>query len=1179
MIERNLPTIELLARLKEAGVNLRLDGGTLRLDAPKGFLVGSLREELSVRKAEIVRVLQESARLIDQDVMPLRPVPREGALPLSFAQERLWFLSQLEPDSTAYTIHNSVRLREKFDENAMEQTLGELGRRHETLRTTFGLIDGRPMQTISPDPNLTLEKTDLRFLPPEERIGEAARLAEESSRMPLDLASGPLLRVRVYQLDDKDQVIHLSIHHIISDYWSLGVLWRELAELYRAFSTGKSAQLPDLGVQYADFAACQRKWLQGDVFDRHLAYWREKLGGELAALDLPTDRPRPMIQTHRGAEESLTLSRAHTAGLREFALRDGDSLFMVLLAAFKVLLFRYTAQEDIVLGTPIAGRSRLELEGLIGLFINTVVMRTDLSGNPTFKELLGRVRETALGAYAYQDMPFEKLVERLAPERDMGRTPLFQVFFNHIRAHEDGTGLSASHFEDPWGTGDTAGVENESKFDMTFYVWERPDSVRFTVLYNADLFDACRIATMLEQYKDLLEQIVEKPEERIGRYSLLTFSQRTVLPDPTQPLAERWPGAVHERFAERARNAPHRVALVCGTDTWTYGELERSSNHIAGHLRSKGIRPGDVVAVYAHRSIGLVPALLGILKARAAFLILDSRYPGSRLVKMLEQASPRGWLQMEAAGPIDEGVSEWIDTSGIACRLMVPGAKTGIEHLSGDALPGPDEDRTGPGDTAYVIFTSGTTDQPKGIVGPHGPLAHFLEWHSRKFGFDESERFSMLSGLSHDPLLRDIFTPLWLGATVCIPDPDEMLVPDKLRDWMGSEAITVSHMTPALGRILSEATRGGETGAEVPALRHVFFGGDVLMRRDVERIGKTAPHARCVNYYGTSETPQGIGYHVVDTGAGDHLPGEEIPLGKGIEGVQLLVLNKAGRLAGIGELGEICVRTPYLTSGYLGDEAMTRDRFIQNPFGGTERDRLYRTGDLGRYLPDGSVMFHGRPDSQVSIRGFRVELKEIETILASHLDIRDCAVLTQERGSGERSIVAYVVAGGPGSVVAAKDLRSFLRGSLPDYMIPSSFIQVDEIPLTPNGKVDARQLSRLKPSPVSVDIADDEPLTEMEQLLADTWKEVLSIDSVSVHDNFYEIGGHSLLSIQVISRLERKIGLKVNPREFIYQTLGQMATSIERQKPEAIPLIPEEPRKGGFWHRIRGGRKAAGKEP
>lgn len=1158
MIKTDSNAIKLVGRLRQLGVQLRAENGKLRIDAPKGIIDASLREELTQRKAEILHILNGSVNVTNTAVMPLQRISRDRSLPLSFSQERLWFLHQLEPESAAYNMPRSFRLKGRLEETAIEHAFVALARRHETLRTTFRFVDGQIEQVISPEPTIALEKVDLRELPTEVREAEAKRLAGELSRKALDLASGPLFEIVLYQLDEEDHVLYVNVHHIISDYWSLGIMDREFAELYRAFVAGTPPQLPELSVQYADFAYCQRSWFQGQVLEAYLAYWREKLGGELATLSLPTDRARPSVQTHHGAEECLSLPQDLVDALKDLSRREGVSLFMLLLAVFKLLLSRYAGQEDIVVGTPIAGRNRVETEGLIGFFVNTIVMRTDLSGNPTFVGLLERVRETALGAYAHQDMPFEKIVEELAPQRDLSRTPLFQAFFNHIRVNDELRGLTSEA---------VGGNEREAKFDITMYIWERSDIIHVTALYNADLFDTERIVTLLDQYRNLLKQVAADPEKRIGCYTLLTQSQKERLPDPVVVLAPQWAGAIHEHFSAQARLVPERTAILDPWDTWSYGELEHAANQLARHLCSNGIQPGDVIAVYGHRSACLVLSLLGILKAGAVFLILDSSYPASRLVKMVEQASPRGWLRMEAAGQVADELSACLDASRVGCRLTIPRARKDVENLLQGMSPEPFEKGVAPDDAAYILFTSGTKGLPKGIIGTHRPLAHFMEWHCTQFELDASDRFSMLSGLSHDPLLRDIFAPLWAGATLCIPDSDEMAVPDRLRNWIGTQGITVAHITPALGRLLTEPA--GETVAHMErlsALRYVFFGGDTLTWSHVERVRKLAPEARCVNFYGATETPQAMGYHVVDTQAEDRLQ-ERIPLGKGIEGVQLLVLNAAGGLAGVGELGEIHVRTPYLSKGYLHDEVSTGERFIPNPYAADNNDTVYRTGDLGRYLPDGSVVFYGRADSQVSIRGFRVELKEIERILATHHDIRACTVIARERESENRYLAAYVVSNDTQKVEPVH-LREFLGRHLPDYMIPSAFVQLDGLPLTPNGKIDVKRLLSLERIRTETTPGSEEPLTEMEKIIADIWKKELGLDHISVHDNFFEVGGHSLLSIQVITQLEKRIGLRVNPREFVYQTLGQLSASLERQTPEPTPAEVQE-KKSSIHQTIR----------
>jgi amino acid adenylation domain-containing protein len=1026
--------------------------------------------------------------------------------------------------------------------DALEKTYVELARRHETLRTTFQSTDGHPALRIAAEPNILFETVDLRHLPEVEREAEARRLSAEDARKPFDLTRGPLFRIRLFQIEDEEHVLYSNMHHIISDGWSFGVMAREIAALYTAFIKGKPADLPELPVQYADYALWQRQWLQGEALEAQLTYWKDKLGGELPVLELPTDRPRPAVQTHRGAIESFALPKELSEALQAISRREGVTIFMTLLAAFKTLLCRLTGQADIIVGTPIAGRNRTELEGLIGFFVNTIVMRTDLSGNPIFKELLGRVRETALGAYAYQDMPFEKLVEELAPERDLSRTPLFQVFFNHIVAMGDKaaelSGLEAEvvgRLED-----------RESKFDMTLYVLEGEGGIKLGLVYNTDLFDSWRMGEMLKQYEELLKQIVENPDENILHYSLVTATVKDRLPDPIELLPSQWEDAIHKRFSEQAHVGPDQVAVVDRFDSWTYGELECRSNQLANFLLENAVHPGDVVAIYAHRSASLVWSLLGILKAGAAFLLLDPAYPTQRLIDILQEAKPKAWFQIEAAGELAEELTDNVEAQVANCHLVLPGLASAVKLglLAGYSDKDP-EIVVGPDDLAYLAFTSGTTGEPKGIVGTHGPLSHFLNWHIEKFSLNESDRFSMFSGLSHDPLLRDIFTPLWAGATLCIPEPEKILFPAELISWMSAQRITVAHMTPALSQVFADGARDAESIKEIlSSIRYIFFGGDVLTWRHVEKIKQIAPSAEFVNYYGATETPQAMGYHVVD-GRKKGQFADGIPLGKGIEGVQLLVLNAAGRLAGVGEIAEVHVRTPYLSKGYLNDATLADAKFIGNPYTNTENDRIYKTGDLGRYLPDGRVMFHGRSDRQVSLRGFRIELGEVEATLCLHPSVSEAVVVAREDRPGDKRLVAYVVAAAAESAPSTSVLRAFLQEKLPDYMIPSAFVFLDALPLTANRKVDRRALPVPDERRPDIEASYAAPRSQTERMLADIWAEVLNVEQVGINDNFFDLGGHSLLMIRVLRKLQEIIEQDISMITlFQYPTIGSLSNYL-----------------------------------
>lgn len=1148
-------------------------------------------------------------RLLRQEGLadgPGAPIPRrqgDGPWPLSFAQERMWVLDRIDPGSPAYHMFQAVRLEGPLDEAALRRSLDDLVRRHESLRTTFSVDDGRPWQVIAPAGTLPLAVVDLSGLPADAADAEARRLVAAEAVRPFDLERGPLARAGLLRLGPDAHVFMLNVHHIVSDGWSMAVLAREITATYTALRHGGAPPLAAPAIRYADFAVWHREQAERGAHAEQIDYWRRQLAGPPAPLDLPTDFARPAAQTYRGARESRRLPAPLTAAVHALCRREGLTPFMALLAAFDVLLLRQTGQDDVVVGTPIAGRNRAEIESLIGCFVNSLALRTDLSGDPSFRALAGRVRDVALAAYAHQDVPFEKLLEVLQLARDPGRTPLFQVFFNVLNFEHDLTGLPGIT------STPMAQPDPGSKFDLTLYVAERDGRFHLTLVYNADLFLPARMADLLEQLELILDQAMADPDRPISRYALLTATARRLVPDPRASLtleacgslipdapvdhdpavdlaAPVVPDAPVDRaaagiatvvgaFTRQAARAPDRRAIADAHGTCTYRQLDDWTGRIAAALVAGGVAPGDIVAIHGHRGAALAAALLGTLKAGAAFVIVDPAQPAARSADCLTAVRPRAWVELTAAGSPPAALDACV--TGLGChRVRIAPAYAGIDDGPPSTTGNEAAVAVGPHDLAYVAFTSGSSGRPKGILGEHGPLVRFVDWHRRTFGLDETDRFALLSGLAHDPLLRDVFTPLALGALLCVPDPAAMTSPHRLRTWLAESGVTVVHLTPALGLALAEtagladggiggggARAGGDRvgvdrdgmdaagGAALPALRHAFFAGDTLTRDVAARWRRLAPSARVVNFYGATETPQAVAFAVVaDPAAGGPPPAPIVPIGRGIDGMQLLVLDATGRQAGIGEIGEVHVRGPQLARGYLGDDALTRARFVVNPFTAAPHDRVYRTGDMGRYLPDGAVAFLGRRDRQVKIRGYRIELEEIEAVLGQHPAVRACAVVAVVAGDDAAAdpsprLVAYVVGDADGPNAGA-DLRDHLRARLPDCMAPAAFVPLPALPLTPNGKLDRRRLPRHEPetsqTPAAFTPASSrQPRTAAERLMADLWLEILDVEAVETTDNFFDLGGSSLMALQVVARFENRTGVRINAVDMGYQTLGQLA--------------------------------------
>jgi amino acid adenylation domain-containing protein len=1057
--------------------------------------------------------------------------------PLSFAQQRLWFLDRLEPGSAAYNIPFAARLKGSLDVDALQRALQSVVARHESLRTTFAEVNGDPVQIAAESSTVSLLLTDLSQLPEPEH--ELRRIASSESRAPFDLENGPLLRGQLLRLGPQEHVLLLTVHHIVSDGWSMGVLLRELGVLYHAAVTGQRSPLPDLPLQYADFALWQRKQLQSDKLERQLAYWKQRLAGAPTVLDLRAERAPAGVSTGQAINLTLALPKDLTDDLRALSRREGVTLFMTLLAAFKILLARYSGQEDIVVGTPMAGRTHTEFEGLIGCFLNTLVLRTDLSGEPTFRELVTRVRETALGAYAHQDLPFERLVEELQPARSLIQNPIFQVLFQAGDTQAVST---------PGGTLRLDGIEVSrartggigAKFDLSLRVRERPGGLSCSCTGKA--LSPETLAHLLDQFVGLLKQIVLSPESPIGAYSLVTDRSRQSLPDPRMVLSEPISPLVVEAIRRVAAEAPSQMAIEQGEHHWTYGELIGSVNAIAQSLSAARDPLDGVTAVTGHPSFGLVAAMLAVLSAGRVMLPIAVDLPEHRKRLMLRESKASLLLKI---GDLDTTWADSLnpDTVVAICANTgrVQDSAANLQHAA--LVPGaaPRSD-----DPAYIFFTSGTTGTPKGVLGTHKGLSHFLAWQSWTFAVAAGDRCAQLTNISFDVMLRDILMPLWSGATLCLP-PTE-LPPDQVLAWLATHRITVVHAVPSLASAwLAQAA----PGVSLPALRWTFFAGEPLTDALVLGWRRVAPReSGVVNLYGPTETTLAKCYYEVPDGA--LLPGIQ-PVGNSLPGSQALVLAAHDRLCGVNELGEIVVRTPFRTRGYINAAEAQRRQFQVNPFGTDPDDLLYRTGDLGRYRPDGSVMVLARLDQQVKIRGVRIEPEEIAAVLSWHSDVTACAVVPMADQADDVMLVAYVVASRDPMDLA--ELRAFLAERLPAVMVPSRFVFIDRLPVTPNGKLDRRALPAPPQRGAAADSLYVAPRTPVESLLAGMWAEVLRVPRVGVHDDFFELGGHSLKATQIIARARAAFGIELPLRSlFETPTVAGLSLTISQRMIEAAGI-------------------------
>jgi amino acid adenylation domain-containing protein len=1102
--------------------------------------------ELSAAKHALLELrMQRAQKAPARDVIPRRA--QHDGLPLSFAQELLWLLDQLNPNLSVYSVPRAMRVRGPLQVEALRRVLDTIVTRHEVLRTTFALQDGQPVQVIAERAPVNLKQIDLSGVPGSVRDEEVQRLVTEEAIRPFDLARDLMFRALLLKLAPEEHVLYLGTHHIASDGWSKSVLFEEMKALYQAYTQDLPWPLSELPIQYADFAVWQRKQFGEAALEKQLAYWKKQLAGAPAMLELPTDRPRPPLQSFRGSFVRVVFPKSLAEAFKAIGQKEGATLFMTLLAAFDAFVCRYTGQEDIVLGTPIAGRNRPELEGLIGYFTNTLALRSDVSGNPTYRELLARVRHMALAAYEHQDLPFEKLIVELKPERDLSYSPIFQVLFSvgHVGAMVPTLpGLTTSPVAIDRGI---------TKFDLTVGITDRDDGLAVAFEYSTDLYDAATIDRMLTSFRLMLEGIAANPDCRIADLPLLRPAEREqLLAAWNDTYVERPENAcVHRLIAEQVRRTPDAPAVFCKGRHLTYEELSARANQLAHYLRKHGVGPETIVGICMERSLEMAVGLLGILKAGGAFLPLDPGYPKDRIEFMVR----------------DAGVSVLLTQQSL--REELPRQQTTLIGLDSDGRAVAAESAEAPAVTvsphnpAYVIYTSGSTGRPRGVVISHRSLVNHNLAALKYYGIGPHDRILQFASLSFDIAVEEIF-PAWIGGAAVVLRPEELLQvgPHFLR-WIDQNQISVLDLPTAFWHEWVHNLAGGSESLP-PRLRLVIVGGEKAQAAPFAAWQKVAGgRVRWINTYGPTEATVIATLYEPKQVPEEAAPIVELPIGRPIDNTQAYVLDSALQPVPVGVAGDLYLGGVGLARGYLNQPALTAEKFIPNPYCAQPGQRLYKTGDRARFRSDGDIEFLGRKDDQVKVHGFRIELGEIESELSRHPEVREVAVLAREDLAGDKRLVAYVVPASGETTTLAPSLQGYLQGRLPEYMIPRTIVPLDALPKTPNGKIDRRAL----PAPLvqralgrSATIAPRDPV-ELQLVLL--WESVLGVAPIGVRDNFFELGGHSLLAVRLFTHIAKVFGRSL-PLAALFRapTVEQLAELLRHDQDATAwdTLIPIQPR-------------------
>lgn len=1129
-----MSVVEFLSYLREKNVKLWLEGDKLKFQAPKGVVTKELLSKISERKSEIISFLKEiNAKAQEsKEIIPSIKRDSENGLPLSFTQQSMWLYDRFTKGNPVFNICNAMVMQGTLDKDKFVRALNDLVARHEPLRTTFANIDDKPVQIIHPAFSIEFPEIDLRNIPKDKQDNKLKKAINEEARRAFDLEKGPLFRFCLFSLEENKYVFCMTIHHIISDAWSNVIFFKEFLELYKAYVKGENITLPELKIQYADYAGWERKKFEEKKQDKALDYWVKQLENP-TTLQLPTDFPRPKNKDYEGGFEPLSVPSGISEKLKAIGNAQGASMFMIILSAFQTLLYRYSGQTDIFTGTVVANRNKKEVENIVGSFMNTLVLRTSFEGDPTFTEVLRRVKQMTLDAYTYQEMPFDKLIEELKPERDTSMTPLFQVMFILQSA-------SNIELELPGLKAQLLDIESSmAPFDLRLQLTETENGLRGGFDYSSALFKPSTLKRISEHLLNILECVANEPDKKVADIPFLTDGEKNQILNDFNDTEAAYSNkkVISQFFEEQALKTPDAAAVLFEDEKLTYKELNEKANQLARFLQEKGIKKGSIAGIMLERSFEMIIGILAIEKAGGAYLPIDPHYPKDRINYILEDSGAKLLLTHEKFDSIETGVQ--IEKIFIEDESLYKGDCTNLPV------------QASPNSVAYIIYTSGSTGKPKGVMIEQHSLINRLEWMQKKYPVESGDTILQKTTFTFDVSVWELLRWGMKGAKMCLLEPGGEKDPGKIVETIERSNITVIHFVPSMLTAFLEYLKDSGEAQKVSCLRQVFTSGEALTPKQVSLFDSLLRDngTKLANLYGPTEAAIDVSYF--DCNA-DNCK-DSVPIGKPIDNIKLYVLDKKLQLQPVGVPGELCIAGVGLARGYLNKPDLTAEKFVDNPF--TKGEKLYRTGDLAKWREDGNIEYLGRLDFQVKIRGLRIELGEIENALLLHPDIKECIVNAWEKKPGDMHLVAYVVCNNKDSADSA-ELEKFLGKTLPDYMIPRIFVFLDSMPLSANGKANRKAL----PKPTLEKKADYiAPRNDVENTIMQIWKEELGLDCIGVNDNFFEVGGHSLLLTRVHSRLKKQFKKDIPLLDlFTYSTISSLAKYISGEKSEASFLKNED---------------------